>query len=102
MERKFAPASWEDMDLFIRMQLEDYQFKMTSKSVVYHFSARGSHFRDEAKDNFKGKSQRQQTAEQINMQKFIRKWGRLPEHDADTFVKPIHGTNVKTRLNTYD
>jgi len=98
----FAPASWEDMDLFIRMQLEDYQFKMTSKSVVYHFSARGSHFRDEVKDDFKGKSQRQQTAEQINMQKFIRKWGRLPEHDADTFVKPIHGTNVKTRLNTYD
>jgi len=94
----FAPASWEDMDLFIRMQLEGYEFKMTSKSVVYHFSARGSHFRDEAKDNFKGKSQRQQTAEQINMQKFIRKWGRLPDHDADTFVKPIHGTNVKTRL----
>ena len=94
----FAPASWEDMDLFIRMQLEGYEFKMTSKSVVYHFSARGSHFRDEAKDNFKGKSQRQQTAEQINMQKFIRKWGRLPDHDDDTFVKPIHGTNVKTRL----
>jgi len=94
----FAPASWEDMDLFIRMQLEGYEFKMTSKSVVYHFSARGSHFRDEAKDNFKGKSQRQQTAEQINMQKFIRKWGRLPDHDNDTFVKPIHGTNVKTRL----
>ena len=94
----FAPASWEDMDLFIRMQLEGYEFKMTSKSVVYHFSARGSHFRDEAKDNFDGKSQRQQTAEQINMQKFIRKWGRLPEHDNDTFVKPIHGTNVKTRL----
>ena len=63
----FAPASWEDMDLFIRMQLEGYQFKMTSKSVVYHFSARGSHFRDEAKDNFNSKSKRQQTSEQINM-----------------------------------
>ena len=48
----FAPASWEDMDLFIRMQLEGYEFKMISKSTVYHFSARGSHFRDEAKDNF--------------------------------------------------
>ena len=94
----FAPASWEDMDLFIRMQLEGYEFKMTSKSTVYHFSARGSHFRDEAKDNFNQKSQRQQTAEQINMQKFAKKWGRLPDHDDATFVKPIYGTKVKTRL----
>ena len=94
----FAPASWEDMDLFIRMQLEGYKFKMTSKSTVYHFSARGSHFRDEAKDNFNQKSQRQQTAEQINMQKFAKKWGRLPDHDEATFVKPIHGTKVKTRI----
>jgi len=94
----FAPASWEDMDLFIRMQLEGYEFKMTSKSTVWHFSARGSHFRDEAKDNFNSKSKRQQTAEQVNAQKFVTKWGRLPESDEQTFVKPIIGTNVKTRL----
>ena len=98
----FAPASWEDMDLFIRMQLEGYKFKMISKSVVWHFSARGSHFRDEAKDNFNSKSKRQQTAEQVNAQKFARKWGRLPDHDEETFVKPIHGTNVKTRLPKYE
>ena len=98
----FAPASWEDMDLFIRMQLEGYEFKMTSKSIVYHFSARGSHFRDEAKDNFNQKSQRQQTAEQTNAQKFAIKWGRLPDHDEATFVKPIHNTNVKTRLPKYE
>ncbi len=94
----FAPASWEDMDLFIRMQLEGYEFKMISKSVVWHFSARGSHFRDEAKDNFNSKSKRQQTAEQVNAQKFVKKWGRLPDTDDQTFVKPIHGTNVRTRL----
>ena len=98
----FAPASWEDMDLFIRMQLENYEFIMTSKSVVYHFSARGSHFRDEAKDNFTQKSQRQQTAEQVNAQKFAKKWGRLPDHDEQTFVKPIYNTNVKTRLSKYE
>jgi hypothetical protein len=80
------------------MQLEGYEFKMISTSVVWHFSARGSHFRDEAKDNFKSKSQRQQTAEQSNVQKFINKWGRLPEEDEATFVKPIYGTKVKTRL----
>ena len=71
---------------------------MTSKSLVYHFSARGSHFRDEAKDNFNQTSQRQQTSEQINVRKFINKWGRLPDEDDKTFVKPIYGTNVKTRI----
>jgi len=94
----FAPASWEDMDLFIRMQLEGYEFKMTSKSTIWHFSARGSHFRDEAKDNFTSKSKRQINAEQANAEKFIKKWGKLPKHDEQTFVKPIHGTNVKTRI----
>ena len=94
----FAPASYEDMDLFIRMQLEGYKFKMISKSVVWHFSARGSHFRDEAKDNFNSKSKRQMLAEHDNAQKFINKWGRLPESDDDTFVMPIHNTNVRTRL----
>jgi GT2 family glycosyltransferase len=91
----FAPASWEDKDLFIRMQLEGYEFKMTSKSVVYHFSARGSHFKD---DDITKKSQRQIDAEQSNIRKFIQKWGRLPEDDEQTFVKPIYGTTVKTRL----
>ena len=94
----FAPASWEDKDLFIRMQLEGYEFKMISESVVWHFSARGSHFRDEAKDNFSMKSERQIKSEHTNMQKFINKWGRLPEEDESTFVKPIYNTNVRTRL----
>ena len=80
------------------MQLEGYEFRMITDSVVYHFSARGSHFRDEAKDNFKGKSKRQQTAEEVNIKKFISKWGELPEEDESTFVKPIYGTNVKTRM----
>lgn len=95
----FAPASWEDMDLFIRMQLEGYEFKMTSKSVVYHFSARGSHFRDEAKDKFNSKSLRQSNAEMNNQQKFINKWGRLPTHDNDSFVTAILNNKVQTRLD---
>ena len=94
----FAPASYEDMDLFIRMQLEGYEFKMTCKSVLWHFSARGSHFRDEAKDNFSSKSKRQMLAEHNNAQKFVNKWGKLPETDDQTFVKPIYGTNVITRI----
>ena len=74
---------------------------MISKSVVWHFSARGSHFRDEAKDNFNSRSQRQTNSEQANIKKFINKWGCLPEEDKETFVKPIIGTKVKTR-NYFD
>ena len=94
----FAPASWEDKDLFVRMQLESYEFVMTTKSILWHFSARGSHFRDEAKDDLTKKSMRQQKSERDNIQKWIKKWGRLPEEDEETFVKPIYGTNVNTRL----
>ena len=77
---------------------KDYEFKMIPQSVVWHFSARGSHFRDEAKDNFNSRSQRQTNSEQANIKKFINKWGCLPEEDKETFVKPIIGTKVKTRL----
>ena len=94
----FAPASWEDKDLFVRMQLEGFEFLMTTKSILWHFSARGSHFRDEAKDDLTKKSMRQQKSERDNIQKWIKKWGRLPEEDEETFVKPIYGTNVNTRL----
>ena len=94
----FAPASWEDKDLFIRMQLEGYEFEMITKSILWHFSARGSHFRDEAKDDLTKKSMRQQKSEHDNIQKWVKKWGVLPEEDEETFVKPIYGTNVNTRL----
>ena len=82
----------------MRMQLENYPFIMTTKSVVWHFSARGSHFRDEAKDDFTKKSKRQQDAEANNVQKWISKWGRLPDYDDQTFVIPIQGTDVPTRI----
>lgn len=94
----FAPASFEDMDLFIRMQNEGYNFVMTPKSVVWHFSARGSHFRDEAKDNFSKKSSRQIMSEQDNSRKFVQKWGRMPDYDENTFVKPIKNDRVKNRI----
>ena len=94
----FAPASWEDKDLFIRMQLEGYEFKMTSKSTVWHFSARGSHFRDEAKDDFTKTSKRQREAEQRNIQKWLSKWGRLPQEDKDTFVIPITDTDNQNKI----
>lgn len=94
-DKRFAPASWEDMDLFIRMQNEGYEFKMVSDSLVYHFSARGSHFPD---DNFSGPSQRQIASEKKNVAEFMAKWGRLPEQDEQTFVKPIINPSVENRI----
>ena len=91
---RFSPASWDDMDLFSRMQMEGYKFIMTTKSCVWHFAARGSHFRDEAKDKFNSKSQRQIQAEKDNMMKWIKKWGRMPGYDSDTFVIPVKDTGV--------
>lgn len=77
-DQQFSPTSWEDMDLFLRMKQEGYQFVLTSKSMVWHFGARGSHRLEE--NNGKS-SKRQITSEQINTQKFYNKWGGLPTFD---------------------
>ena len=80
----FAPASWDDMDLFIRMQLEGIKIVLTSRSLVYHFGARGSHFSD---DNFDSRSERQIKAERDNQKKWLTKWNKYPEFDEVEFVK---------------
>ena len=73
------------------MQMEGYKFVMTTKSCVWHFAARGSHFKD---DDLTKKSDRQIKAEQDNARKWINKWGRMPNYDKDTFVVPITDTGV--------
>lgn len=74
----FAPTSWEDMDLFLRMLNEEYKFVLTSKSLVWHFGARGSHRLEE---NDGKSSERQRQTEAANAQKWFNKWGRMPEFD---------------------
>jgi GT2 family glycosyltransferase len=74
----FAPTSWDDHDLFLRMKHRGFKFVTTSKSVIYHFGARGSH-RLEENDN--KSSQRQREAEQRNALKFFKKWGGMPMFD---------------------
>ena len=71
----FAPASWEDMDLFLRMLDNGFKFILTGSSLVWHFGARGSHRLEE---NDGKTSQRQIGAEQKNVQKWLSKWGKLP------------------------
>jgi GT2 family glycosyltransferase len=75
---RFSPASYDDMDLFLRMLIEEYEFILTSNSLVWHFGARGSHRLEE---NNGQTSQRQKESEQKNIKKWLDKWGKLPIFD---------------------
>lgn len=74
----FAPVSWEDMDLWVRMMNHGVRFVMPVKSVVWHFGARGSHRLEE---NEGKSSERQMRAEQENQRKWILKWQQFPTFD---------------------
>jgi GT2 family glycosyltransferase len=82
----FAPTSWDDMDLFLRWLNEGGRFVMPTKSVVYHFGARGSHRLEE---NNGQSSDRQRKAEAANAQKFFSKWKGLPTFDQYGMVNGI-------------
>lgn len=82
-DQLFAPSSYEDVDLFIRMQLKNYNFILTSKSLIWHFAARSSHFPN---DDFSKTSQRQQDCEQDNLKKWLTKWNKYPHYDNNGFI----------------
>ena len=82
----FAPASWDDMDLFLRMLNKGFKFILTSKSMVYHFGARGSHRLEE---NDGKSSTRQIEAEKVNAEKWFKKWKGLPTKDQYGMINGI-------------
>ena len=77
---RFAPAYWEDADLFIRMLNENYKF------MVYHFASRASRFPD---DNLNVRPINLAQIEQRSTQRFIEKYGKVPERDEHDFYIPI-------------
>lgn len=83
-DSRFAPTSWEDMDLFLRMLYKGYKFILTSKSLVWHFGARGSHRLEE---NDGKSSDRQKQSEEKNIKNWLEKWGKLPMFDQYGTVK---------------
>ena len=96
---RFEPMYWEDKDLFMRMQMEDYKFIMTSKSVIWHFTSRTSRFPDGTKELDNNKRPPHLVEwERRATQRFIEKWGRLPQEDEESFVMPITGTNNPNRI----
>mgnify|MGYP005991580153 CR=1 FL=1 len=83
---RFAPTSWDDMDLFLRMLQHGVRFVLPSSSIIWHFGARGSHRLEE---NNGQSSQRQKQAEQVNTKKWLDKWGRMPIFDNYGMIKEI-------------
>lgn len=86
----FAPAYYEDYDLFMRMQMSNYRFVLTSKSVVYHFGSRASRFPD---DNLNQRKPELAQHERNSFQRWMQKWGQPPQFDEQGFIIPIKGTN---------
>ena len=84
---RFAPTSWDDMDLFLRMLQHGVRFVLPFNSIVWHFGARGSHRLEE---NDGQSSQRQKQAEQINAQKWLDKWGKMPVFDEYGMINGIN------------
>jgi len=74
----FAPSSWDDMDLFLRMLQHNVRFVLPISSIVWHFGARGSHRLEE---NDGKTSQRQKESEEKNIKKWLEKWKVLPTFD---------------------
>lgn len=81
---RFAPTSWDDMDLFLRMLQHGVRFVLPFSSIVWHFSARGSHRLEE---NEGQSSQRQKEAEQKNVHKWVEKWKQMPTFDQYGMIK---------------
>jgi len=82
----FAPASYDDMDLFLRMLQNGFRFILPTTSLIWHFGARGSHRLEE---NDGRSSERQMKAEQDNMKKWISKWGSLPTFDGYGMINGV-------------
>jgi hypothetical protein len=60
------------------------RFVLPSKSLIFHFGARGSHRLEE---NNGQSSQRQKESEKRNIEKWLAKWGRLPIFDEYGMIK---------------
>lgn len=82
----WAPASMEDHDQSVRMQLLGYDFVISGKALVWHFGARSSHFLGQT-EKLIGTSDRQRECEQRNIKTWISLWGSPPEYDDVGFIK---------------
>lgn len=87
----YAPAYWEDTDIFLRAQLADFKIILTSNSVVFHFGSRSGNSNFPSDNLVKNypKGQRSELSkqwEQKSGEAFLKKWGFFPVHNEHGFV----------------
>ncbi len=92
--------SREDSDLVQRCLHKGIKLKQTFQSIVYHFTCTSSRGKDWFKKENKQSQERvilQQQADQIELKRFIRKWGgfnhgteKLNKYDIDLEIKNSH------------
>jgi GT2 family glycosyltransferase len=107
----YAPAYWEDTDLFLRMQLAGYKFVLTSNSVVFHFGSRSgsSNFSSDNAIVDHGlvpavRSELSRNYERNSAESFFKKWNFWPaknHHDFVTIPENVDRSKLKhlIRLN---
>jgi hypothetical protein len=77
--------SREDSDILIRLVLNDVKIIQVWNAIVYHFtctSSRGKNWFDPNNQEAQDRARLQQFADQIEMGKFFRKWGKF-NHSTD-------------------
>jgi hypothetical protein len=92
--------SREDSDLVQRCLHKEIQLKQTFNAIVYHFTCTSSRGKDWfKKDNIEAQNRvkLQEKADQIELKRFIRKWGgfnhgteKLNKYDIDLEIKNSH------------
>lgn len=92
------PSSWDDHDLSARWQCERYEFRVTSKAMVWHFGSRGSIFMGQS-DKLTGRSQRQLECEARNVKKWLEVWGEPAQYDEFGFIKVSDAMKERYKLN---
>ena len=84
--------SREDSDLLIRLVLNDIQIKQTWSAIVYHFtctSSRGPNWFDKSNNQAQERNKLQSVADNIELRKFIKKWGQFTHSLNKIFYYPI-------------
>lgn len=97
--------SREDSDILTRLVLNDVQIKQTWSAIVYHFtctSSRGPNWFDKNNIQAQQRAQLQQTADQIELSRFITKWGSFNHELIKVKYYNIAAYIIGEDLNMFD
>ena len=88
-DKTFIPQSREDDDMYFTMKEQGFEFIQSWESFVYHFTCRGSRFKDKSLTD----SDEWKRSNSKNTKNFIRKWHSTPLHTEEK--NPIIPPKIK-------